>query len=651
MLDNPFVRSAGTLLRRNVWFVTLFQAVIIFVAFVLAWLLRFDFSLPHRRLLLAAFPALICIRLIALARFGLFHGWWRYVGAKDVVDIVKADVLGSVAFFIVVRYVLHLQGFPRSIYVSEALLTTGMLAGVRLLSRLLAESLRQNMTAKKKAIIIGAGFAARMVLREMEQPGSDYRAIACLDDDPTKRGLKIHGISVLGSVESLPEIFDGGRDECEVIIAIPSATSLQMKRIVELCDKARLQYRTVPSLKELISGSQLVQQLRPVDLDDLLGREPVALDVQAVSEKIGAKVVMVTGAAGSIGSEICRQLLECSPYRLVCVDHNENGMFHLQRELDQLDVACEIVFCVANIRDHERLLQICSENLVTVIFHAAAYKHVPMMEANPSEAVRNNVFGLLTLLDVAETVACSDLVLISSDKAVNPTSVMGATKRICELMVASRPPNGLRCVSVRFGNVLGSNGSVVPIFQDQLDRGLPITITHPEIERFFMTITEAVSLVLRAFAVGNHGDILVLDMGKSIKIVELARSLIRLAGKSEQEVRIEFTGLRPGEKLAEDVFYPDEQVLTTAHKKIHRVAGSSSDWPELLRQLSELEGVVAQGIANDVLSKVGEIVPEYCYIDRSRESAPPMRVFAAAGSDGFHHREPEIQSMHSRLIG
>ncbi|HKF23238.1 MAG TPA: polysaccharide biosynthesis protein [Candidatus Angelobacter sp.] len=631
--DGVGTKAAGTLLRRNAWFVGAFQGLLVLLALTVAWLLRFDFSLPHRRLLLITAPLLVLVRLLFMARFRLLHGWWRYVGVRDTVDIAKAVLLGSLVFFVLVRYILNMKEFPRTIYVSEALITAGLLAGVRVLSRLLAETMRQDLASARKVVVVGAGAAAQMVVRELNQAGSGRKVIACLDDDPRKIGSKAQGVPVMGPIDRLPELFSGMEDECEVLVAIPSASGRQMARIVELAETAGLRYRTVPGLRELISRDVLLTQVREVNLDDLLGRDQVELDLDAVAEKIAGKVVMVTGAVGSIGSELCRQILGFAPLRLVCLDQNETGIFYLQQELTSLADGTELVFCVADVRDRERLRRVCLENEVLVVFHAAAYKHVPVMEANTDEAVRNNVFALLTLMDVAEEANCRDLVLISSDKAVNPTSVMGATKRVCELILAARPANGLRCVSVRFGNVLGSSGSVVPVFQEQLRRGLPITVTHPDIQRFFMTIQEAVSLVLQAFAIGSHGDILVLDMGMPIKIVDLARKLIRLAGKADDRVPIEFTGLRPGEKLTEDLFYPSEEIQATSHSKIKRARGNGNcpKWPELVRQLEGLRDTVAVGTTSEICARIRVIVPEYC-----SKTGEENKAFVTAASQARH---------------
>src|SRR5262249_35926706 len=342
------------------------------------------------------------------------------------------------------------------------------------------------------------------------------------------------------------------------LIAVPSASGAQMRRFVQICESAGLKSSTVPALKDLISGKSKINEVHAVNLDDLLGREPVSGDLFSVRHVLTERTILVTGAAGSIGSELCRQILEYEPLRLVCVDQNETGLFYLQMELERLSQASRVTYCVADYTDSERMLRIFGVNRVDIVFHAAAYKHVPLMEHNAREALQNNVFGLLRLLDVANTAQCQSFILISSDKAVNPSSIMGCTKRICELIMASFPSAQMRCVSVRFGNVLGSQGSVVPVFQKQLVEKQRITVTHPEITRFFMTIQEAVSLVLQAGAIGVDGDILVLDMGEPVRIVDLARTLIRLSGKTEKEVEIAFTGLRPGEKLYEELFYADE---------------------------------------------------------------------------------------------
>jgi FlaA1/EpsC-like NDP-sugar epimerase len=607
-----------------------FQAVLITGSLALAWMLRFDFSVPHRRMLLLAMPVLMILRLLAFRRFGLLRGWWSYAGPEDMLRILKAVGIGSGLFLLAAWFMPGLQGFPRSVYLLEPILTASLLGATRVFSRLLAESVRQDLAAAKKVVVIGAGTAAQMVFRELQRPSSGYQVTGCFDDDRMKIGLKILGVPVLGRVDEMAERV-GALGAQEILIAVPSATGAQMNRFVELSERTGLRYRTIPPLRELIIGDVLLDQIREVNLDDLLGREAVALDLEALQGHIEGKVVMVTGAAGSIGSELCRQILEYAPATLVCLDQDETGVFHLQAELQTLCATSRLVFRVGDVRDRERLRKVCATSRTEIIFHAAAYKHVPMMEANIEEAIENNMMGLLVLLDVAEETHVRDLIMISSDKAVNPTSVMGATKRICELVLASRPANGLRCVSVRFGNVLGSNGSVIPIFQDQLRRNMPITVTHPEIERFFMTTQEAASLVLQAFAIGSHGDILVLDMGKPVKIVELARRLIHLAGKTEEQVPIRFTGLRPGEKLYEDLFYPTEEVLETSHPKIRHTRFYGPNWTELMVQLKALRQVALTGTVDEIRATIKQIVPEY---DPTGENVVYKARSFAAGSRG-----------------
>jgi len=600
------------LLRRRPWFIGIFQAWLIVCSLVFAWLLRFDFTLPYRSVLLFAIPVLVLTRLGAMAYFGLLRGWWKYVGLRDGIDILKAVGTGSALFLIIMRFILKATAFPRTVYVLEALLTAGLLMGVRVLSRLIAESVRENISSYKKVILIGAGSAAHTILREIRRPGSGYVAVGCLDDDQSKQGVRIHNARVIGTVEQLPDVLSSEPAD-EVLIAVPSATGAQMRRFVDICNRAKINFRTVPALKDIIAGEVIVNQLRDVSLEDLLGREPIQIDLDSVRKEVAGRTVIVTGAAGSIGSELCRQILDYSPARLICLDQSETGLFYLQLDLDKHRNGTQVAFCVADVTDCERVRSLLSEFRPEIIFHAAAYKHVPMMESNVQEAVKNNVLGLLGLLGLADESGCKSFVLISSDKAVNPTNIMGATKRICELILSSRPPNGMRCVSVRFGNVLGSNGSVIPVLTQQLNNHEPLTVTHPEVKRFFMITGEAVALVLQAFAIGNHGDILVLDMGEPVRILDLARTLIRLSGKLEGDVEIRITGLREGEKLNEELFYSHEKVIPTSCDKIKRTNGALKDWSGLCRQLDQLRASTTVDGAAPIRAKIKEIVPEYSF--------------------------------------
>jgi FlaA1/EpsC-like NDP-sugar epimerase len=601
---------ASFVLEYRTWFIAAFQALLIFCALLLAWLLRFNFYLPYRWLLFSGAPVLVAIRVAAIARFGLLHGWWKYTDIDEAVAICKAIAAGSVIFVFCMRFVLGVVAFPRAIYVLEPLLSLLLLGGVRVLSRILAESVRKSATPCKEVILIGAGSAAQMAIREIERPETGYRVVACVDDDRSKTGIKIHGIPVVGTVDELPA-FAAKHDVKEVLIAVRSATGNQMQRFVEICGQADVRFKTVPSLRDIIGGRIPAGEFRDVRLEDLLGRDSVEINLESVRRQIEGQVVLVTGAAGSIGSELCRQISQYRPGKLICLDRDETGIFYLQMELSRPKNASQIVFCVADVGDRARMRGLLAEHKPRVIFHAAAYKHVPMMETNVYEAVKNNVFALLSLLEIAEENDCPSFVLISSDKAVRPTSVMGATKRLGELIISCRPTSLMRCVSVRFGNVLGSNGSVVPVFQRQIRDNQQLTITHPDVTRFFMTTREAVSLVLQAFAIGNHGDTLLLDMGEPVRILDLARTLIRLSGKSEREVGIRFTGLRDGEKLCEELSYPAEEIHPTSFPKIKQVRGTSRRWHDLNRHLGQLRIAMSANSADAIRAKMKEIVPEY----------------------------------------
>jgi FlaA1/EpsC-like NDP-sugar epimerase len=623
MIRKYLLRLPQILFNKRPMFIYAFHAALVAASLPLGWLLRFDFSLPYRRVLLTSGLVLIAVRLITLRLFNLNHGWWHFTSVSDAIKILKSVAFGSVAFFAVNRYVFGAVFFPRSIYVLEAVLTTCFLAGARLTSRVLVETVRRDSSRSKRVMVVGAGFAAQMVIRELKRPDSGYAVTGCVDDDVSKIGVHIQGVPVLGTVEELETLVQLSSVE-EILIAIPSGSGKQMQRITEVCQTTKLPFKTVPALCDIIRGEASINQFREVSLEDLLGREPIQIDLESVRREIADRTVLVTGAAGSIGSELCRQILDYGPAQLVWLDQNETGLFFIQLGLKDHKNIAQLAFRIADVCDAERMRSLLSEFRPEIIFHAAAYKHVPMMESNVQEAVKNNVLGLLGLLELADESGCQSFVLISSDKAVNPTNVMGATKRICELILSSRPPNGMRCVSVRFGNVLGSSGSVVPVLTQQLHNHEPLTITHPEIKRFFMTTREAVALVLQAFTIGNHGDILVLDMGEPVRIVDLARTLIRLSGRSEDDVEIRFTGLRDGEKLKEELFYEHEDVIPTSCQKIKRTSGPLREWSALCRQLDELRA--SMGIDGAApRAKIKEIVPGYSFQpSNSRESNKEM---------------------------
>jgi len=614
------IHLAKTLLRRHSWFVAAFQSVLILLSFTFSWFLSFNLTIPRHSLYVGSVCLLIVVRIAMIANFGLLHGWWRYTGLSDTLDVGKSVISGSVVFFLVTRYGLRLTAFPENVYIIEPLLTAGLLIGIRVFSRVLAESVRQDLTSSKKLLLIGAGAAGQAIVREIARTTREYSVVGFVDDDPSKIGLKIDDVPVLGCVERIPEIVNAYAVD-EVLIAVPSASSLQMKRFVEACERASVKFRTVPALRDVLTQHANITNFREVNVEDLLGRDPVEIDLESVRCALQNGTVMVTGAAGSIGTELCRQILQHGPRLLICVDHNETGIFYLDRQLRQLLSQSAVRSYVADVGDSLRMRQIIESHRPDTIFHAAAYKHVPLMEENVGAAVQNNVLALLHLLVLASEAHCNNFVFISSDKAVNPSNVMGATKRIGELIIAHYPAAQMRCLSVRFGNVLGSRGSVVPVLQEQLRRQEPLTVTHPGVVRFFMTIHEAVSLVLQASVIGQKGDTLVLDMGEPVPIVDLARTLIRLSGQDENKVQIRFSGLRPGEKLSEELFYENEDVDDTAFPKIKRARGAPTLWKTLHPNLNELVAALSAGNAAHIRAKIQAIVPEY------RTTAPEPSSF------------------------
>jgi FlaA1/EpsC-like NDP-sugar epimerase len=609
--------------KQRPWAIFLLELILIVLSGTVAWLLRFDFTFPQPALFLRALPLLLLLRLAAMARFHLFHGYWRYSGISDALDVIKAVLLGSLAFVLIERWVLRQTSLPISFYFLEAMLSGLALGGVRILSRVWIQHSERRATwqTAKSVVVVGAGCGAAMLLREL--PRSGYTAVALVDDDPAKASVALNGIRVAGSIAGLPGVVHRHHPD-EIMIAIPSATSAQMRRITEVCQRTGVRFRTVPGLADLIRGTVTIDQMREVNLQDLLGRNPVQLNLDTVKCQIAGRVIMVTGAAGSIGSELCRQLLSYGPAKLVCVDQAETPLFYLQHATS--DSKVEKAYCVADITDPVRMREILEQHHVQAIFHAAAYKHVPLMEHNLQEAVKNNVFGLLSLMEVACQCECEDFLLISSDKAVTPSSFMGCTKRIGELIVAARPSGRMRCLCVRFGNVLGSQGSVIPLFQEQIRSKRQITVTHPDITRYFMTIPEAVSLVLQAFAIGNNGDILVLDMGEPIRILDMAKTLVRLSGIPPGEVEIVFTGLRPGEKLFEELFYDFERRLSTPAPKVLRTQGQLVSWPRLLAHLEVLRTEGIAGVPDRIRAGVKEIVPQYQWQQTSDTQGFPSEL-------------------------
>lgn len=588
-------RIVASLLKgriRRVILITGVHQLLFLMSALAAFLLRFDFSIPSGQApdFLVAIMFWLPLKMIAFRVARLDRTSWRFVSLHDVWRIIAAASIASSVSALAIITIVPWR-FPRSLYVLDLIVSVTFVCGCRLLLRTLCEPPHLGRTGSQNALIYGAGEAGIGLLREVRHnPSLNYNVRGFIDDDASKHGTLLQGVSVLGGGVDLHQIASK-RNISLVLIAIPSATGAQMAKILHYCSSSDLAFRTVPSIFEIVNnGSRPV--LRDVAVEDLLCRIPVRLEHQLVASRLQGQIVLVTGAAGSIGSELCRQIARFRPKLLIGVDTAETALFYVEREMRESfkDVQFEPV--IGSIQRCERIIQVFETYSPNIVFHAAAYKHVPMMEANVFEAVDNNVLGTFNVAHAARASGC-DFVMISSDKAVRPTSIMGLTKRVAEMIVRSMPDGSGKFVSVRFGNVLDSNGSVVPIFRRQIAAGGPITITHPEMRRYFMTIPEAAQLVLQASAMGKGREIFVLEMGEQVKIVDLARSLVLLSGlKPDRDIRFEFTGIRPGEKLSEEISGRDEETLPTYHEQIRIFAGSDSipnldDWINDVRQLCE----------------------------------------------------------------
>ncbi|MGB8930873.1 MAG: nucleoside-diphosphate sugar epimerase/dehydratase [Anaeromyxobacteraceae bacterium] len=584
-------------------------------ALACAFLLRFEFRVQASLVaqVLVWLPLLLAIRVASFYALSLFRGIWRYTSAHDAIQIFKATTLGTLVF--TVFLVFFFQTFPRSVVIIDWVLAMAFVGGARFSIRALRPPNAPVTNKDEKPIrvlIVGAGDAGEMLVREIQRKyAGRYEVVGFVDDDRMKLGGHIHGVRVRGFIEELPRVV-ADQEVDEILIAIPTATSAQMRRMVELCKQTGAKSKTIPGLGDLVDGQVTFSQLRPVAIEDLLGRDPVALDMALISREMKGHAILVSGAGGSIGSELCRQVARFEPSVLILVERAENALFHIHRELTARFPALRLEPRLADITDLARMEQIFEAHRPTIVVHAAAHKHVPMIEWNPCEAVTNNVLGTKALADLADRHGVERFVMVSTDKAVNPTSVMGTSKRVAEIYVqALSQRSKTRFVTVRFGNVLGSNGSVIPIFQEQIARGGPVTVTHPDMRRYFMTIPEASQLVLQAGAMGNGGEIFVLDMGEPVKIADLARDLITLTGlKPGEDIEIKFTGLRPGEKLFEELSVSAEHAEKTRHPKIFVGHLRPCDWDALQVQLDDLTKTPASDCAA-IRAQLKRIVPEY----------------------------------------
>jgi FlaA1/EpsC-like NDP-sugar epimerase len=621
------------------WILCLVQTSAFGLAGVSAFLLRFDFSIPtqYRQQLSFALCAWVLTKILVFRFLGLDRGPWRYVSVPDLLRVAAGNVLGSVLGGLALLF-FALRGFPRSLYILDLLLCFLLTASIRIAVRAIAESSRlQNGHAKKRTLIYGAGDAGVSLLREIRQNTAlSYEVVGFIDDNPEKAGDWVQRSKVLGNGAALPSVVSTHAIEM-VLIALPSATGAEMTTILKHCHEAGTSYKTVPGLAEVIESSGLATQIRDVSVEDLLGRNPVHLEESAIRGKLEHQVVMVTGAAGSIGSELCRQIARFRPSAIVGFESAETALFHLDGEMRRAFPDVPFRPEIGSIQNPRRLAEVLQHHTPSIVYHAAAYKHVPLMEDHLFEAVENNVFGTWNVAVAASEYGVSDFVMISSDKAVRPANIMGLTKRIAELLIHGLRNEATHYVSVRFGNVLGSNGSVIPLFKSQIAHGGPVTVTHPEMRRYFMTIPEASQLVLQASSMGTGGELFVLDMGQPVRILDLARNLILLSGlRPDDDIRIELTGVRPGEKLYEELSTLEEETLPTSHEKIKIFAGNGLPPGGMSRHLETIRRCCEERDARRLILHLKDLVPEYnpsAHILRRilepREPSPAMAFYGA----------------------
>ncbi len=598
------------------------DAGLVAASFFLAFKLRFldTPGIPHRYavMLVDSIGFVVVGKLIVFATFGLYEKWWRYFRLPDYAAVLKATAVSTAVMVILFLLLKPFDyALPRSVIVVDFLLTLVTIGGARLFVRMVVEHpTRRAAAGARNVLVIGAGSGGQMVVRELQlNPNLGARAIGFLDDDPRKRGMRLHGIKVMGSTDEIGAVLDELTPD-EVVIAIPSAPGELRGKVVAACRERDVHVRTLPTVFELLRGGvQLTRQLREVQVEDVLGREPVLMELDRVGAYLEDKVVLVTGAGGSIGAELVRQIARVRPKLIAMLDHAEQNLFEIEREMLEERHFTRVEAVLADCKEPDRMLEVMQRFAPHVVFHAAAYKHVPLMEANPLEAVRNNAIATRVTAETASASGCERFVLVSTDKAVNPRTVMGASKAVAEWIVeaAGRKHPQTRFITVRFGNVLASSGSVVPIFRSQIERGGPVTVTDPEMTRYFMTIPEAVQLVIRAGDLGaGTGEVFVLEMGEPVKIVDLARNMIRLAGyEPEADIAIEFTGRRAGEKIHEELFNLDERAQATAAEKIVRAVKRSPLDPEwVTATVARLEELVRAGDEASLAERTVMLVTE-----------------------------------------
>lgn len=622
------------LLTKNFLFILICDVILTVVAWYGAFLLRFNFSLPSNsvELFLRLLPLIIVIKVVTFYFFDLYRGMWRYTSIGDMFNIVKAISISSIILFFFIYLVQNFVGFARSILIIDWILTLAFISAFRISVRLyfwigvrddtarinsfnIITGRKYSSNPSKRLLIVGAGDGGEKIYREIhDNERLAYKVVGFIDDEPQKIGRQIHSTSIFGPISAIKQIASQLKAD-EVLIAIPSASAVQMRTIVSHCKESGLRFKTLPGMGELINGKVSVKAIRDIAYRDLLGREVINLDEERIGEYLEKSNVLVTGAGGSIGSELCRQICRFKPKQIVLLDQAESSLYTIDLELRNSYPYIQIIPTLADIRNIGQLLTIFEAYLPQVVFHAAAYKHVPMLEIQPWEAINNNLMGTRNLIEIANKVAVKQFVFVSTDKAVRPTNIMGASKRASEMLIQGQ--NGCnisdtRYITVRFGNVVGSAGSVVPLFKEQIKKGGPVSVTHPDVMRYFMTIPEACQLILQSGSMGKGGEIFILDMGTPIKIVDMAKDLIRLSGfEPNVDIKIEFTGLRPGEKLYEELITEGEGIVQTSHEKIMVLRGQFCDQTVLNGNIAELADIAKLQDPVRIKSKLKEIVTEY----------------------------------------
>lgn len=591
--------------------------ILINLSYILAYYIKFTYLISegHVENYVRNAPIITLIYLLFFSVFRLYVSLWTYAGIDEFMLSIGGCILATLCSFLYGKSLA--PELPRTVIILAGVFSVMFVVGFRMSFRIYRRMIinfnRMDKKEFKRVMIVGAGAAGTMIVDEMKRhPEMKYLPVALIDDSRFKTGTIIHGVKVLGTRMKIKEAaIDKGVDE--IIIAIPSTSHNNRKEIIDICRETGCKIKIIPGMDELIQGKVSLKRIRDVQVEDLLGRDPIVLDNEGISEYLHNKTVMVTGGGGSIGSELCRQIAKFKPKELLIFDIYENNAYDLQNELRYSNPELNLKVIIASVRDRKRLEKVFNEFRPEVVFHAAAHKHVPLMEDNPSEAVKNNIFGTFNVAEYADRFEVKKFVLISTDKAVNPTNIMGASKRACEMVVQAMDRiSKTEFVAVRFGNVLGSNGSVIPLFKKQIAKGGPVTVTHKDITRFFMTIPEAAQLVLQAGAYAEGGEIFVLDMGKPVRIYDLACDLIRLSGfEPDKDIKIEVTGLRSGEKLYEELLMAEEGLGETKHKKIFVGRPTFSDIEVLKRTFEEMTYIIENGTKEELIRKVEELVPTY----------------------------------------